>query len=57
MSEDLFLHLEVRLYISMCGTELPMAEPERDDLDGDAGLEQMHCTSVAPRVKGDFALP
>ena len=57
MSENLFLHLEIRLHIPVRGTELAMAKPERDDLDGDAGLEQMHCTSVAPRVKGDFALP
>ena len=56
MSEDLFLHLEVRLDIPVRGTELAMAKPERDDLNGDAGLEQVHCTSVAPRVKGDSAL-
>ena len=46
-SQGLFLHRQIRLDVPMSRRRAFMAEPERDHVEGDAGLQQVHRGRVA----------
>jgi len=48
VSERLLLHVQIRLDITVSRADLFVAQPERDDLDCNPSLQQMHGAGVAP---------
>ena len=50
----LVFDVEVGLDVGVGGAGLFVAEPEGDDLEGDAGVEQVHGGRMSPDVRGDL---
>ena len=44
--QGFFLHRQIRLNVAMSRSRAFMAEPERDHVEGDAGLQQVHRSRV-----------